>query len=623
MTLGTPAVEPAQLRLREDGVPYSERFEDVYFSAAGGLAETRHTFLLGNALPQRWAHAERFTIIECGFGTGLNFLATWQAWQSGAPTSARLHYVAVEKHPVSRADLQRAASRWPELVPLAGALRDVYPPAVPGFHRLHFDRDRVALTLLFGDATAMLAQLDAAADAFFLDGFAPAKNPEMWTHALFRQLARLAAGGATLATYSVAGEVRRGLGDAGFNVAKRAGFGCKREMLVGVFAGVGQDRRQPRQPRRAAVIGAGLAGTSCAQRLAARGISVDLVERHPAPAREASANPIGILHPALLTDRRTRSTFTTSASLYAARELEALRRTPSPARWLATGVLQLCRDPRRLERLAQAARYVGAPVDVVRWVSREEASALVGARTGGAGFWFEKAGWAAAGSVCEARLAACGERVRRVFAREAVGLGRTPEGWRVLGAGGHVLAEAPVVVLANARDAVRFDAAGVLRLRPVRGQVTLLPDRQGGGLLAPVCGDGYVTPVVDGAHCIGASFDEGDCDVGLRSADQVRNLERLDRMLPGFAACCDAAELAGWVGVRVMTPDYLPRVGALAGDARGGLFACVGLGARGLTWSALLGELLASCVDGDALPVPYHVAERLAPEDTREEVRSA
>ncbi|MFO1204661.1 MAG: bifunctional tRNA (5-methylaminomethyl-2-thiouridine)(34)-methyltransferase MnmD/FAD-dependent 5-carboxymethylaminomethyl-2-thiouridine(34) oxidoreductase MnmC [Burkholderiales bacterium] len=611
-----PAVEPAPLRLREDGVPYSERFQDVYFSAAGGLAETRHTFLLGNGLPERWTRAERFTIIECGFGTGLNFLATWQAWRSSAPAAARLHYVAVEKHPLSRADLERAAASWSELAVLSATLREVYPPAVPGFHRLHFDCDRVALTLLFGDAATMLAQLDARADAFFLDGFAPSKNPEMWTRALFRQLARLAATGATLATYSVAGEVRRALAEAGFSVTKRAGFGCKREMLTGVFAGVGQAERSGSRQRHVAVIGAGLAGTSCAGRLAARGFSVDLVERHPAPACEASANPAGIFHPALLADRRTRSTFTTAASLYAVRQLEALDRSPSPARWMASGVLQVCRDPRRLERLVQASEQIGAPEGVARRVSREEGSALVGAHTGGAGFWFEVAGWASAASVCEARLARCGDSVRRVFAREAIGLDRVTEGWRVLDAGGSVIAEAPAVVLANARDAPRFAVAGALRLRAVRGQITRLPARQDGGLRAAVCGDGYVVPALDGMHCIGASFDEDDSGTDLRGADHVRNLERLERMLPGFGAPGEAASLAGWVGVRAVTPDHLPRVGALDGDEGVGVFVCVGLGARGLTWSALLGEILASHLDGDALPVPRHLTERLAPGET-------
>jgi tRNA 5-methylaminomethyl-2-thiouridine biosynthesis bifunctional protein len=219
------ALVAAELRLCDDGVPFSERFDDVYFSAAGGLEETRHTFLLGNGLPQRWRYAEHFTIVEAGFGTGLNFLATWQAWSESARAGARLHYVSVEKHPLSPVDLGRIWASWPELATLARELIGVYPPPVPGFHRLHVDGGRVALTLLFGDATAMLERLDTRADAFFLDGFAPARNPDMWTDALFAELRRVAATGATLATYSVAGGVRRGLTNAGFRVEKRAGYG--------------------------------------------------------------------------------------------------------------------------------------------------------------------------------------------------------------------------------------------------------------------------------------------------------------------------------------------------------------------------------------------------------------
>ena len=616
------AIDPAILRLREDGVPVSERFGDVYFSAAGGLAETRHTYLLGNGLPARWTHAERFTIVETGFGTGLNFLAAWQAWQTRAPAGARLHYVAVEKHPLSRDDLARAGARWPELASLLRELTGVYPPPVPGFHRLHVDDGRVALTLLFGDAAAMLARLDATANAFFLDGFAPAKNPEMWTGALFRELARLAANGATLATYTVAGDVRRSLADAGFRLEKRAGFGPKREMLVGVFAGVGRCPQDEASARRhAAVIGAGLAGTACAERLAARGWRVDLVERHPGPAREASANPVGILHSALLVDRRTRSTFTTAATLYAKRQLTALDRGPCPPRWMPTGVLQVSRDPRRLARLVHACEAVGLPASVARRVDRAEGGERVGARTGGDGFWFEDGAWASAASVCEARLAACENAVRRVYQRAATKLERTAGGWRVLDASEDVLAEAPVVVLANARDAMVFDAGSDLRLRAVRGQITRLPARPGRGLRAPVCGDGYVTPAVDGSHCIGATFDEDDCDCDVRPAQHAANLERLERMLPHFAGACDPATLQGWAGVRAMSADRLPLVGPVPGDAHAGLFTCVGLGARGLTWSALLGELLASQVSGDPAPLERHVAEQLAPGRPLREVK--
>jgi tRNA 5-methylaminomethyl-2-thiouridine biosynthesis bifunctional protein len=608
------AVVLATPQLRDDGVPFSGRFDDVYYSSGGGLAEARHTFLLGSGLPERWTHAGRFTIVEAGFGTGLNFLATWQAWRTSAPAGARLHYVAVEKHPLAREDLSRALAPWSELAPLAQSLICAYPPPVPGFHRLELGGHRAALTLLFGDAAAMLAQLDASADAFFLDGFAPAKNPEMWSSALFRELARLAAPGATLATYTVAGEVRRGLVTAGFRVEKRAGFARKREMLIGVFDGV---PRHPRAvaplPRHAAVIGAGLAGTACAQRLAARGWSVDLVERHPGPAREASANPAGILHPAPLLDRRTRSTFTAAATLYAKRELQASVGGARPPRWMPTGVLQVCRDPRRLERLVLACKSVGLPASVARPVDRDEGRARVGARTGGDGVWFEEGGWTLASGVCEARLDACGNAVRRVFQREAIRLERTSGGWRVRGAGGHVLSEAPVAVLANARDAMRFDTACTLPLRPARGQITRLPEAQEQTLRAPVCGAGYVTPAVEGAHCIGATFDENDCDCDVRVEDHAGNLERLRRMLPDFASSHDPATLRGWVGIRAMSPDHLPFAGPMPGEGQAGLFACVGLGARGLTWSALLGELIASWLDGDPLPVERQLADQLVP----------
>jgi tRNA 5-methylaminomethyl-2-thiouridine biosynthesis bifunctional protein len=359
------------------------------------------------------------------------------------------------------------------------------------------------------------------------------------------------------------------------------------------------------------VIGAGLAGTACAARLAARGFGVDLVERHPGPAREASANPFGILHPAVLVDRRTRSTFSTVATLYAKRELAVLDRGPQAPSWMPSGVLQVCRDPRRLERLVQASESAGLPASVVRLVDRDQGSVCVGARTGGDGLWFAEGGCASAASACEARLAASGEAVRRVFGQEAITLESSASGWRVRDARGEVLSEAPVVVLANARDATRLRP--VLSLRPVRGQITRLPERAGEALSAPVCGDGYITPAIDGAHCVGASFDEDDCECDVRTADHAANLARLERMLPGFASVGDPATLPGWVGVRAVSPDRLPFAGAVPGEGEAWLFACVGFGARGLAWSALLGELVASQVDGNPLPVERHVAEQLAP----------
>ena len=611
----TPSsVGPAGLRLSEDGPAFSERFGDVYCSTDGGLAETRHVFLAGNGIPARWRDVHRFTITETGFGTGLNFLATWQEWRACAPARARLHYVSVEKYPLSRDELARACARWPELAAYAQALIRVYPPPVPGFHRMHFDGGCVSLTLLLGEAATMLSQLDSVADAIFLDGFVPAKNQDIWSAAVFRELARMAVADTTLATYTVCGEVRRGLAEAGFRVEKRAGFGRKREMLVGVF-----DGRRARVPARApsrchaAVIGAGLAGTACAERLAARGWTVDLIERHPEPAREASGNPAGILHPALLSDRRSRSAFTTAATLYMNRELEVLDRgAPTPV-WKPSGVLQVCRDPRRLQRLERAAADIGLPECVARRVDREEGSALAGARIGGNGFWFEHGCWAAAASICEARIAAGGARVRRVFQREALRLSRTENGWRALDRDGQVLSDTPVMVLANAADAMRFCLAADLPLRSVRGQVTRIPAGAASALRAPLCGDGYVTPALDGSYCVGATFDEDDPDPAVRGEAHSSNLARLRRMLPDFALPDNPATLSGWVGFRAVSPDRLPLVGPLAGESTAGLFACLALGARGLTVSGLAAELLASMVTGDPLPVERHIAHQLAP----------
>ncbi|HJS37389.1 MAG TPA: tRNA (5-methylaminomethyl-2-thiouridine)(34)-methyltransferase MnmD, partial [Burkholderiales bacterium] len=229
------ALVPARLAFGADGTPLSPEFDDLYHSAQGGIAQAHHVFLRGNGLPERWADAPRFTILETGFGFGLSFLATWHAWQEDARRCARLHFVSVEKHPFSAQDLAVLHAPHAELAPLASELRDAWPMLVPGLHRLEFEQGRVVLTLAFGDAAGLLPQLRLAADAVFLDGFAPAKNPEMWSPEMMKAVARLCAPGATAATWSVAAAVRESLRAAGFAAEKRRGFARKSEMLVAQF----------------------------------------------------------------------------------------------------------------------------------------------------------------------------------------------------------------------------------------------------------------------------------------------------------------------------------------------------------------------------------------------------
>ncbi|MBK1679487.1 tRNA (5-methylaminomethyl-2-thiouridine)(34)-methyltransferase MnmD [Rhodocyclus tenuis] len=257
-------IEPAQLSFSPEGIPFSEAYGDVYHTRSGGIGQARHVFLGGNDLPQRWRGRERFVIVETGFGLGINFLATWAAWRADPQRCTQLHFISFEKHPFAVADLataysalldapaskpqppmaddKRAATRHccetgtadAALGELALDLQSVWPPTVAGRHELHFDQAQVRLSLVFADAREALPQLTQQAelaDAFYLDGFSPAKNPELWNASLLSQLARLAAPGATLATWSVASGVRQALTDSGWQIEKLPGFSGKREML--------------------------------------------------------------------------------------------------------------------------------------------------------------------------------------------------------------------------------------------------------------------------------------------------------------------------------------------------------------------------------------------------------
>jgi len=290
-------LQPARLEFAPDGTPFSASYGDVYHSAHGGPEQARHVFIAGNDLPQRWQGKDRFVILETGFGLGLNFLASWQAWKNDAQRCRRLHFVSFEKHPFTAADLAIAQQAWPEFAEFAAELQQHWPLLTPGVHRLHLDGGNVILTLFFGDATQQLRTVNAAVDAFFLDGFSPAKNPELWTPQLCKALARLSSEGTTLATWSVAGHVRQALIEAEFDLEKRPGFAGKRQMLSGRFRSRRPNRHQPPAERRAIVIGAGIAGSATAYALAAAGWRVTVLEQAATPATGASSNLAGMLRP--------------------------------------------------------------------------------------------------------------------------------------------------------------------------------------------------------------------------------------------------------------------------------------------------------------------------------------
>ena len=602
------------LVLNADGVPYSEAFGDVYHSADGGPAQARHVFLAGNDLPARWRGRNSYTILETGFGLGLNFLETWRALEEDGQSSVRLHFISVEKHPFDRHSLAMAHARWPEHGGRSKSLLREWPLPLAGIHRLHFAGGRVTLTLLLGDALDLLPQLVAKADAFYLDGFAPARNPQLWSPQIFAQLARLAGPQASLASWTVAASVREGLTAAGFDLAKRPGFGEKREMLTGRYRnGVISTADNG---RKAVVIGAGLAGTACAHRLAARGWEVEVLERHPAAATEGSGNPVGFVAPMVniadaLNARLSRSAFGYAQRHYSALDRDTLDHDNSGV-VLARGVLRILRDAREAERFEQMLRERAFPQELARYVDLAAGSDIAGWPTAKPGLWFANGVSVDPGRVCLEQMRQAGISTR--FNSRVAGVRAGNSGWEVLNERGQVITKAPAVVIAGAIDSLAF--APELRLESARGQITYLPSTPGHGIKVPVTGDGHAARLPDGRLLIGATFQPLDPEPGIRLSDHAANIARIEAMLPGLCSGADPAKAEGRVGFRTVTPDRLPIYGSIRPETPG-LYVATGLGARGLIWAPLGAELLASQIAGDAWPVEREFASALAPDRFR------
>jgi tRNA 5-methylaminomethyl-2-thiouridine biosynthesis bifunctional protein len=625
MTLAV--LQPARLAFAPDGTPISETFNDIYHSADGGPGQARHVFLEGNGLPERWASKRQFVILENGFGSGLNFLTTWAAWRADPQRPEKLHYFATELHPFRVEDLASLQRNWNDLAFLAEALRNNWPLLMPGFHRLEFAAGRVVLTLLLGDAEASLRKLRASVDAFYLDGFDPQKNPRMWSAALLNRCGQLAAPNATFATWTVAGQVRRAIVEAGFGAEKKPGFGSKRQMLAGRIAERPKLAAKPlnQGPREAIVIGAGLAGCAIAERLAVRGWRVNVLDRHSEPAGEASGNLAGILRPMLSRDDNLASRLNRACFLYLGGNWRRLDQVGQPPRRNLNGLLQIARDEAHAAIQREWLDGNDYPESFIQFLEADPASQRLGAPVARGGWWFPHGGWASPASLCRAWLRAGGGNIRFTGGVEMGSLQPAGDAWRVLDSRGNTLAEAPVVVIATGAGKLAHTAG--LPITPVRGQVSHLVEGSLPKLKYAACSEGYLTPALNGVHCLGASYLKDRFDQQPSHQEHADNLFRLGRMLPGAEQALNVAELAGRVGFRATTPDHLPLVGALPDlnaelkpglrfntfPRHAGLFSLLGLGSRGLVWSSLLAEHLACVINQEPLPLPADQVDAIDP----------
>lgn len=655
-------IEHAHLNWDEHGQPLSSQFDDVYFSKASGLAESQYVFIQHNQLAERFAalaDGETFVIGETGFGTGLNFLCAWQCFLEHAPATARLQFISVEKYPLNKGDLSQALTLWPQLSELREQLLQHYLAIHNGFQHIQLDNERITLTLLIGDALEMLQQLDGNINAWFLDGFAPAKNPEMWNEHVFAQLARLATAQTTLATFTSAGFVRRGLIAAGFAMQRVPGFAHKREMLAGQFQPTDDVSRtaietapwfarpEPHalahQQRHAIVIGAGLAGCASAASLAARGWRVTLIEQHDKVAEEASGNAQGILYLKLSAHQTALSRFILSGFGYTRRLLQTLsapqstKNPLSPSDWAMCGILQLGfndKEQRRLDTLASAF-----PESLLRPVTAQQASELAGVPLNNGGLFYPEAGWINPPALCHSLSQHPLISVQTT--QQAISLTQQAQQWQVHTAQG-LLTEAPVVVLCNAANVTQFRQTQHLPLSRVRGQTTQLPATAASqSIRCVLCANGYIAPARHNAHTIGASFNFAEDSPTATLAEHQSNLTLLHQLAPALQQLCatdtiDMTELKGHAAFRCTSIDYLPVVGPVAQhddfmqtysdlrkDARlplkhpcpwhRGLYVNTAHGSRGLISAPLAAELLAAWICHEPLPVPLELAQQCHP----------
>ena len=576
-------IEP--LDWTEDG-PRSPRFGDVYFSRVDGLAESRHVFLAGCGLPEAWAGRRRFTVAELGFGTGLNLLALIELWRRTRESGARLHIFSVEAFPIAAADAARALAAWPELSDLAAGLLAAWPDGRRGLHRIEFPEHGVILDLAIAEVGEALADWDGRADAWFLDGFAPAKNPQMWRTEILEQVAVHSAADARAATFTVAGAVRRGLEAVGFSVEKRPGFGRKRERLEARLPGAAAPEWSP---GRVAIVGAGIAGAALVRAFRALGLEPALFEAVGIGAG-ASGNPSALVTPRLDAGRGA------AAELHAqafARAVDLYRRE-TPLAVLAEGALQLERNDRDWSRFGRLAGWDGFSPEGLQTLDPAATAVRLG-EPAPRGLWIRDAVTLDPAGVLKTWLAGV-EPVTTTIA----GLVRDGASWRLMDPAGGVAGEAEVVCLAAGPSVSRL---ADVPLRPVRGQVSWAETPFLG---AAAAWGGYATATRDGV-LFGATHDRDDLGTEVRFQDHDRNLESLRQGRPRLAAGVNASALSGRASTRAAAPDHFAFAGAVA--ERAGLYVLAGLGGRGFTLAPLLAEQVAALATGLPRPLAHPLAK--------------
>ncbi|MCF2915273.1 bifunctional tRNA (5-methylaminomethyl-2-thiouridine)(34)-methyltransferase MnmD/FAD-dependent 5-carboxymethylaminomethyl-2-thiouridine(34) oxidoreductase MnmC [Pseudoalteromonas sp. Cn5-37] len=668
-------IKNAHIHFNHLGTPVADQFDDVYFSNDDGLAESHYVFYQQNHIPQRLQNHDRnhFAIAETGFGTGLNFLNTWQHFaahldrqhaeqevqnqpdHSGKNSVTRLHFISFEKFPIKRDDLAQALKAWPSLSKYSEQLIAQYPINLAGCHRLEFAGGKLILDLYFGDVQDSIDAIsypsEGVVDAWYLDGFAPSKNPDMWQQSLFNKMRIISRANATLATFTAAGFVRRGLIEAGFSMSKAKGYGKKREMLIGELtepneqqSGPAYFAHQQSELSNVAVIGGGIASSSVLYSLAKRGLKATLFCQDEALAMGASHNVQGAVYPHLQAKNSPHSEMFAHSFLYAMRLYQQLLDDgfDYPHKWC--GVLQHAVKQGLADKHQNLAEKELWPTELMRNVSAEEGDEIAGVDTGYSGVFFAKGGWVnppalvtALFNAANSLTATTNNKMDSHFNCHIEKLEKTADGW-LLHSKEQTFGPFSDVINCAGEHSDQFSQTQALPVVGVRGQVShVQASEQSKRLKTVLCHKGYFTPEYQGHHCMGATFEKNSKSREVKEQDNHINREQLLSFYTDSEFATTLGEItAAKAAVRCTFIDHLPMAGEWAEQSdyvsafanlrlgkryqyqtltkpQQGLHVLTGFGARGLCSAPLCAEHLIACLNNEPRPFSERVSQAIHP----------
>lgn len=561
------------------GAPVSEIFDDIYFSAEDGVAETNHVFLKGNYLPENWRGADNFVIAETGFGTGLNFLCTWKLFEETAKPHQHLDFISIEKYPLHSDYIHQVLVPWKDYFgSRLERLRENYPIRVAGFHRIQIT-PQITLTLIFDDIHDALPEMEAQVDCWFLDGFTPAKNPDMWDENLYTQMARLSHNQTTYATFTAAGDVRRGLAKAGFSVEKRDGFGRKRDMISGEYQ---QDRPKVEKPnqKKIAIIGAGLAGTSCAYVLNSYGYDVTIYEASDHVGAGASGNSTGFYNPRFTAQRDEVSNFFAPAY---AQIIRLAKQAGEAIDYNPCGALHLINSPEKEKRFHNLLQNWGWDDAHAQILDVDQASDIAGIALDHGALYLTDSG-----SVTPKKL--CEYYARDIEIKFNAPVDNLDE------------IEADAIILCNAHAVQKFEPLKWLELETVRGQVSVLQESElSKNLKCNVHYGGYLSPSLNGAHMVGATFQKWLDHTDVIQEDHQQNIENLKVALPVLERE-NFDTVSGWAGLRTATKDRFPVIGHV--PEQDNIYVSTAFGSHGIVGSLAGAHYIADLMRNGPLSLP-------------------